>query len=168
MAFHWKTWGNGVDKKGFLQSYLILHAFAYHLACLEAIPGGYERLKAHPESALLMAEQAVYHELQFWRTGEYVNPNKPANFFSVDNCDDTVEIVQTAEGRKKKLVRCATKYLSTVQKWDDARWAEVIEAAREFMEIPSRTRAQTTSRSGSEAGDNTILSDDDVVMILSD
>ncbi|KAJ7922457.1 hypothetical protein B0H13DRAFT_2317500 [Mycena leptocephala] len=24
MAFHWKTWGNGVDKKGFLQSYLIV------------------------------------------------------------------------------------------------------------------------------------------------
>ncbi|KAJ6613533.1 hypothetical protein B0H10DRAFT_2191936 [Mycena sp. CBHHK59/15] len=94
MAFHWKTWGGGVDKKGFLQSYLILHAFTCHLACLEEIPGGYERLKSHPESV---------HELQFWRTGEYVNsnPNSPANHFSIDNYDDTLEIIQTANGKKK-------------------------------------------------------------------
>ncbi|KAJ6619561.1 hypothetical protein B0H10DRAFT_2216830 [Mycena sp. CBHHK59/15] len=124
MAFHWKTWGNGVNKKGFLQSYLILHAFAYHLACLEEIPGRYEWLKSHPESALLMSAQAVELELQFWRTGD-------------------------------------------VQKWDDAHWEEVIEAAKEFMEVSSHKRAQTASRSSSEAGDDMILSDDDVVMVLS-
>ncbi|KAJ6531552.1 hypothetical protein B0H10DRAFT_2150473 [Mycena sp. CBHHK59/15] len=170
MAFHWKTWGGSVDKKGFLQSYLILHAFAYHLACLEEIPGGYERLKSHPESALLMSAQAVEHQLQFWRTGEYVNsnPNSPANHFSIDNYDDTLEIIQTANGKKKKLVRRATKFLPTVQKWDDAHWEEVIEGAKEFMEVSSRKRAQTASRSGSEAGDDMILSDDDTVMVLSD
>ncbi|KAJ7939182.1 hypothetical protein B0H13DRAFT_2532613 [Mycena leptocephala] len=147
-AFHWKIWGDGIDKKGFLQSYLILHAFSYHLACLEAIP--------------------VERELEFWRTGEYVNPNKTANYFSVDNYADTVELVQTAQG-KKKVVRHATKFLSTIQQWDDSHWKEVIEAAKEFMELPGRKRAQTVSRSGSEAGDDVaILSDDDVIMILSD
>ncbi|KAJ6541301.1 hypothetical protein B0H10DRAFT_2137141 [Mycena sp. CBHHK59/15] len=148
MAFHWKTWGGGVDKKGFLQSYLILHAFTCHLACLEEIPGRYERLKSHPESV---------HELQFGRTGEYMNsnPNSPANHFSIDNYDDTLEIIQTANGKKKKLVRCATKFLPTVQKWDDAHWR-------------SRKHAQTASRSGSEAGDDMILSDNDAVMVLSD
>ncbi|KAJ6620204.1 hypothetical protein B0H10DRAFT_2023119 [Mycena sp. CBHHK59/15] len=147
-AFHWKIWGDGADKKGFLQSYLILHALAYHLACLEEIPGGYERLKSYPESALLMSVQAVEH-----------------------NYDDTVEIVQTATAGKKqkKLVRRATKFLSSVQKWDEARWEEVIEAAKEFMEVSSRKRAQTASHSGSEAGDDMVLSDDDdAVMVLSD
>ncbi|KAJ7909759.1 hypothetical protein B0H13DRAFT_1877368 [Mycena leptocephala] len=43
MAFHWKTWGNGVDKKGFLPSYLIVYTYPYHLSCLETIPGGYTR-----------------------------------------------------------------------------------------------------------------------------
>ncbi|KAJ7934802.1 hypothetical protein B0H13DRAFT_2305260 [Mycena leptocephala] len=163
-AFHWKIWGDGIDKKeresfGFLQSYLILHAFSYHLACLEAIPGGYDRDEAsHAE-----------RELEFWRTGEYVNPNKTANYFSVENYADTVELVQTAQGKKKKVVRHATKFLSTIQQWDDSHWKEVIEAAKEFMELPGRKRAQTVSRSGSEAGDDdAILSDDDVIMILSD
>ncbi|KAJ7200732.1 hypothetical protein B0H12DRAFT_1154408 [Mycena haematopus] len=167
MAFHWKIWGDGADKKGFLQSNLILHALAYHLTCLDAIPGAYEQLDVYPESALLMAEQAVHHELKFWRTGEYVNPNKTANYFSADNCDDIVEIVQTPEGKKKKLTRRATKFLSTVQKWDDARWQEVIDGAKDFMELPGRKRAPTLSRSGSEAGDDPVLLDDDV-MVLSD
>ncbi|KAJ6561587.1 hypothetical protein B0H10DRAFT_2239869 [Mycena sp. CBHHK59/15] len=167
MAFHWKTWGNGVDKKGFLQSYLILHALAYHFAWLEIIPGGYERLKAYTESALLMLEQGVHHELLFWRTGEYVNPNTPAHYFSIDNYADTVKIIETAQG-KKKLVWRATKFLSTVQKWDETHWEEVIGAAKEFIELLGRKRAQTASCSGSEAGDNAILSDNDAVMVLSD
>ncbi|KAF7364483.1 hypothetical protein MVEN_00316600 [Mycena venus] len=74
MAFHWKTWGNGVDKKGFLLNNMILHAFAYHLACLEEIPGRYERREARPEGALLMSMQSVERELGFWKTGDYVNP----------------------------------------------------------------------------------------------
>ncbi|KAF8155159.1 hypothetical protein K438DRAFT_1777867 [Mycena galopus ATCC 62051] len=137
-AFHWKTWGNGVDKKGFLRSHIILHALAYHLTCLEAIPGGYERLVAHPESALLLATQAVHHELQFWRSGEY-----------------------------QKRTRRATKFLSTIRGWEDDHWKEIIQAARSYMELPGRKRAQTISRSGSEVEDEPVLSDDDVV-VLSD
>ncbi|KAF8199217.1 hypothetical protein K438DRAFT_1966434 [Mycena galopus ATCC 62051] len=116
-AFHWKTWGNGVDKKGFLQSHIILHALAYHLTCLEAIPGGYECLGAHPESALLLATQVVHHELQFWRSGEY--------------------FVQTADGKKKqKRTWRATKFLLTIRGWDDDHWKEIIQAARKVEDDP--------------------------------
>ncbi|KAJ7883390.1 hypothetical protein B0H13DRAFT_2278138 [Mycena leptocephala] len=167
LAFHWKTWGNGVNKKGLLQSYFILHAFAYHLVCLEGVPGGYRRLESPPESALLLAEQAVRHDLKYWRTGEYINLNKTSDYFSVENCGDIIETVQTAQGKKKKLTRRATKFQSAVRKWDKSRWKEVTEGAKEFMERPSRKRGQTASRSGSEVGDDALISDDEV-MILSD
>ncbi|KAJ6613086.1 hypothetical protein B0H10DRAFT_2275826 [Mycena sp. CBHHK59/15] len=143
---------------------MILHAFAYHLACLEAIPGGYVRLEAHPKGALLLAMQSVEHELGFWKTGDYVNPGKRANFFSEDNLGDTV----VREGSKNKLVRRATKFLSTIDKWDDDQWKDLIDTAKEYIETPGRKRARTTSRSGSEAGDDVIVSDDDGVMVLSD
>ncbi|KAJ7810165.1 hypothetical protein B0H14DRAFT_3480856 [Mycena olivaceomarginata] len=163
-AFHWK----GIFQ-GFLQSHIVLHTLPYHLACLEAIPGGYERLLAHPESAILLAEQAVHHELKFWRSGEYVNPNKPAHFFSADNYDDITEFVQALDGKKKqKRTRRATKFLSTVRAWDDDRWKETIDAARTYMELPGRKRAKTVSRSGSEVEDDPVLSDDDDVVVLSD
>ncbi|KAJ6613719.1 hypothetical protein B0H10DRAFT_2221962 [Mycena sp. CBHHK59/15] len=167
MAFHWKTWGEGVDKKGFLQSHLIIYTFAYHLASLATIPGGYVRLDAFPIGALLLSVQAVQHGLQFWKTGEYVNPNKPADHFSIDNWSDTV-VASTTNQKKGKMVRRATKFLSTVQKWDAARWNEIKVAAQEWVELPARRRAQTSSRSASEAGDDAMLSDDDVVMVLSD
>ncbi|KAJ6602344.1 hypothetical protein B0H10DRAFT_2080287, partial [Mycena sp. CBHHK59/15] len=155
-TFHWKIWGDGADKKGFLQSKMILHAFAYHLACLEAIPGGYVWLEAHPKGALLLAMQSV--------NGDYVNPGKRANFFSEDNLGDTV----VREGNKNKLVRHATKSLSTIEKWDDDHWKDLIDTVKEYIETPGRKRARTTSRSGSEAGDDVIVSDDDGVMVLSD
>jgi hypothetical protein len=109
----------------------------------------------------------VRHELKYWRTGEYINPNKTSDYFSVENCGDIIETVQTAQGKKKKLTRRATKFQSAVRKWDKSRWKEVTEGAKEFMERPSRKRGQTTSRSGSEVGDDALMSDDEV-MILSD
>lgn len=45
--------------QGFLQSYLIVYTYAYHLSCLEIIPGGYTRLEAPAIGALLMSAQAV-------------------------------------------------------------------------------------------------------------
>ncbi|KAJ6540954.1 hypothetical protein B0H10DRAFT_2137868 [Mycena sp. CBHHK59/15] len=112
MAFHWKIWGNGTDKKGFLQGELIVYTFAYHLSSLEAIPGAYGRSDAPPTGALLLSMQAVQRALQFWRTGEYINPNKPSNHFSIDNWGDTAVTVGTQDKKfKGKLLRRATKFL---------------------------------------------------------
>ncbi|KAJ6625656.1 hypothetical protein B0H10DRAFT_2211929 [Mycena sp. CBHHK59/15] len=167
MAFHWKTWGEGVDKKGFLQSHLIIYTFAYHLLSLATIPGGYVRLEAFPIGALLLSVQAVQRALGFWKMGEYVNPNKPADHFSIDNWSDTV-VASTTNQKKGKMVWCATKFLSTVQKWDAARWNEIKAAVQEWVKLPAHQHAQTSSCSVSEAGDDTMLSDGDVVMVLSD
>ncbi|KAJ7788288.1 hypothetical protein B0H14DRAFT_2949438 [Mycena olivaceomarginata] len=95
-AFHWAVWGEGV-KKGFFQSQILLYTLAYHLERLEEIPGGYARLESRPLSALLMSAQAVERELQFWRSGEYVQPGTKDSsaYFSIDNWDDTVEMVKT-------------------------------------------------------------------------
>ncbi|KAJ6629705.1 hypothetical protein B0H10DRAFT_1939676 [Mycena sp. CBHHK59/15] len=133
MAFHWKTWGNGVDKKGFLQSHLIVYTFAYHLACLAAIPGGYPRLDSPPIGALLLSAQAVHRALQFWQTGEYVNPQKTSSHFSIDNWGDTVINATGHVEKRGKLVRRATKFFGSLQKWDEARWKELKAAAAQWV-----------------------------------
>ncbi|KAJ7820477.1 hypothetical protein B0H13DRAFT_2451626 [Mycena leptocephala] len=101
MAFHWKTWGNG----GFLQSYLIVYTYAYHLSCLETIPGGYTRLEAPAIGALLMSAQATQRALQFWRTGEYVNAQKTADSFSTDNWADHIINRGLGTGRSRSGVQ---------------------------------------------------------------
>ncbi|KAJ7731387.1 hypothetical protein B0H16DRAFT_1696718 [Mycena metata] len=155
MPFQWESWGGGVEKKGFLQSNVILYTFSYHLSTLASIPGGYGRLEAEPIGALLMSMQAVGRELEFWRTGECVRPpSTPANYFSVDNFGDTVT---TVNGKQKH-----------VQKWDAERWAALKEAAEQWVELPSRRRAGTSSRSASEAGDDSAILSDDEVEVFSD
>ncbi|KAJ6596702.1 hypothetical protein B0H10DRAFT_754006 [Mycena sp. CBHHK59/15] len=77
--FHWKVWNGENDKKGFLLSPLIAYTYAYHLERLAAIPGGYEKSKAHAVGALLLSVQAVQRALELWKTGEYVNQNRKAD-----------------------------------------------------------------------------------------
>ncbi|KAJ6598059.1 hypothetical protein B0H10DRAFT_1959477 [Mycena sp. CBHHK59/15] len=168
MAFHWKRWGDGTDKQGFLQFHLILYVFAYHLSCLETIPAKYPRLTAPPIAALLLAVQAVQRTLQFWRTGVYDNPQPTTrtNYFSSDNWDDYTIPNPNPHGKKDKLVRRATKFLASVKQWDAERWDEIKAGAREFMEAPSRRRP-ASSRSASEASDD-MFSDDDEVIVVSD
>jgi signal recognition particle receptor subunit beta len=67
----------------------------------------------------------------------------------------------SGRGKRKKLVCRTTKLLSTIDEWDDDHWMDLIDT-------PGRKRARTTIRSGSEAGDDVIVSDDDGVMVLSD
>ncbi|KAJ6626216.1 hypothetical protein B0H10DRAFT_1999368, partial [Mycena sp. CBHHK59/15] len=170
LAFHWKQWGNGIDKKGFLQSELIMYTYAYHLSCLDTIPGGYKRLTDPPIGALLIAVQAVQRALQFWRTGVYNNlqPTPRANFFSSDNWDDYTVPNPNPHGKKDKLVRRATKFMVSVNKWDTELWDEVKAEAREFVEAaPVSRRCAASSRSTSEA-DDSMYSDDDEVIIVSD
>ncbi|KAJ6457472.1 hypothetical protein C8R47DRAFT_1164089 [Mycena vitilis] len=170
MPFHWQHWGNGVVKQGFLQEDLILYTFATHLAMLETIPSSYTRSTAPPIGALLLATQAVQRALGFWRTGVYNNPTPTprTKYFSFDVWGDYTK----PTGDKKsphKLVRRATRFVGRLQqKWDAKRWAAFTAEATQWMEVPSRRRAGTSSRSASEAGDESILSDDDVVVIDSD
>ncbi|KAJ7433855.1 hypothetical protein FB451DRAFT_1419373 [Mycena latifolia] len=124
----------------------------------------YKRLDAPPIGALLLSVQAVQRALQFWQTGVYVNPQKTANHFSIDNWGDSVI---TSGQKKDKLVRRATKFMASVQKWDEDRWVELKAAASEWVELPGRKRGGS-SRSGSEAEDNAVLEEDDEIIILSD
>jgi hypothetical protein len=57
--------------------------------------------------------------------------------------------------------------MSSVEKWDAARWKEVIEAARDWVEVPTRKRA-VSSCCASEADDDDMVSDDDEVIVVSD
>ncbi|KAF7348717.1 hypothetical protein MVEN_01390600 [Mycena venus] len=166
MAFHWKQWGDGKDKKGFLQTDLIVYTFAYHLSRLDAIPGGYERLTEPPVGALLIAVQAVQRALQFWRTGVYVNPHPMprSNYFSGDVWGD---YSISGKGGKDKLVRRATKFMPAVQKWDEDRWNKLKEVAQEWVQVRTRRRA-TSSRSASEVGDDSVVSEDEEVIVVSD
>ncbi|KAJ7465495.1 hypothetical protein FB451DRAFT_1369850 [Mycena latifolia] len=165
MAFQWKTWGNGIDKKGFLQSHLIRYTFAYHLSCLAAIPGSYPRSQAPAIGALLLSMQAVEHALNLWKTGVYVNTHGNSTHFSVENWGDCVGPADQRTG-ERKLVRRATKYVTTVQKWKkEQQWDELITAASEFVEVGRKRGA--ASRSASEASGDELVPEEDVI-ILSD
>ncbi|KAJ6623932.1 hypothetical protein B0H10DRAFT_1943446, partial [Mycena sp. CBHHK59/15] len=137
---------------GFFQSHLIAYTFAYHLTGLAMIPDSYTPLIAPAIGALLLSVQA---------TGEYMNPQKPSSHFSVNNWGDTTIRIHNRDKQVKgKVVRRATKFLRSVQQWDQARWDELKEAASEWVETPTRKRA-ASSRSASEAGDDLMMSDDD-------
>ncbi|KAJ7880456.1 hypothetical protein B0H13DRAFT_1891793 [Mycena leptocephala] len=56
MPFHWKQWGDGIDKQGLFQSDVILYVFAYHLS---SFPAKCPWLTVHPVGPLLLAVQAV-------------------------------------------------------------------------------------------------------------
>lgn len=100
--------------------------------------------------------------LLFWKTGEYINPHKTSSHFSVENWGDrAISVSSTSDERK--LNRRATKYVPTVQKWDQERWDELKQAASEFVEVSSRKRA-ASSRSASEV-DDVMLSDEEVIIV---
>ncbi|KAJ6583692.1 hypothetical protein B0H10DRAFT_2234784 [Mycena sp. CBHHK59/15] len=168
MAFHWTQWGEGVDKKGFLQQHLILYVFAYHLTSLDAIPQKYGRLMAPLIAALLLSVQAVQRALGFWSTGVFKKqPKHRPHYFSSDNWDDTTLASDRPGGRPGKLVRRATSLLASVEKWDAERWDVYINMATAFMEVPTRRRA-ASSHSASEAADDLMFSEDEPVIIVSD
>ncbi|KAJ7035539.1 hypothetical protein C8F04DRAFT_1258750 [Mycena alexandri] len=41
MAFHWRQWGDGIEKKGLFLSYLIVYTYAFHLTIIKSIPTQY-------------------------------------------------------------------------------------------------------------------------------
>ncbi|KAJ7099635.1 hypothetical protein C8R43DRAFT_1141446 [Mycena crocata] len=163
MAFHWKNWGGGVDKQGFFASYLINYMYAYHLSVLDSIPEEYTPSDAQPYGALLLAVRAVQRNLQFWTTGTFTQPRGLTGQFSSDNWAD----IKKREGGKKTLTRCATKFLSVLQGWSEARWEKLYQDAVLWKEKKRRTVA--SSRGTSEAEDvDEVTEDEDGVVVLSD
>ncbi|KAJ7478444.1 hypothetical protein FB451DRAFT_184415 [Mycena latifolia] len=163
MAYQWKTWGNGTDKKGFLQSQLICYTYAYHRSCVAAIPGSYPRLKAPPVGALLLSMQAVERALQFWRTGEHINPHNSASHFSIENWGDHAD-PNDKRTSERTLIRHATKYLPTVKNWPTERWDELNAAAAEFIDLGNRKRG-ASSRSASDASGDDLVPEEDVIIV---
>ncbi|KAJ6626822.1 hypothetical protein B0H10DRAFT_1996738 [Mycena sp. CBHHK59/15] len=145
MAFQWAQWGDGKVKKGFFLSYLVVYAYAYHLSILDSIPPGYTRSAAHPFGALLMAVQA-------WTV-----PSGTAGEFS-----------GRLPGGITKLTRRATKFLSVLKTWDDARWEQLREAAAQWLEIKKCRRGASSSRGTSEAEMEEIIKEDPEVIVVSD
>ncbi|KAJ7775430.1 hypothetical protein B0H16DRAFT_1450060 [Mycena metata] len=116
MVFHWKQWGDGIEKK--------------------SIPVRYTRSGLPPDGALLLAVQAVERELGFWKTGVYVAPKGPLGQFSFDNWGD-IKIRDSARN-KIVLTRRATKFLVTLKaKWTAENWQELEVEAEAWLESRS-------------------------------
>ncbi|KAJ7293024.1 hypothetical protein C8J57DRAFT_14040 [Mycena rebaudengoi] len=162
-AFHWQMWGGGKDKKGLFQSQLIQYTFAYHLMTLNSIPAMHTRSAAQPIGALLLSVQAVERALQFRKTGELVVPKGVAGHFSIDNWGDQ----KYRDNGKTKTTRRATKFVATLQAWDEKRWQEIRAGAEEWVEKKKRA---ASSRASSDAGDLGLGDedgeDDEQIMII--
>ncbi|KAJ7029058.1 hypothetical protein C8F04DRAFT_1288987 [Mycena alexandri] len=163
MAFHWSTWGDGVEKQGFFLSHLIVCTYASHLNFLDSIPDEYARSSDPPYGAALMAAQAVDRNLLYWQTGVYTVPKGQAGQFSFDNWGDLK--VRTPTGGNK-LTRRATKFLGSLKAWDQKHWDEFREAAEEWQDKKVR-RATSSSQASSEAGDLTEEEEEELI-VLSD
>ncbi|KAJ6600852.1 hypothetical protein B0H10DRAFT_2441025 [Mycena sp. CBHHK59/15] len=162
-AFHWKQWGDGKEKKGFLLSYLIVYTYSHHLTVLDGIPDEYKRSSDPPYGALLLAAQAVERNLQFWKTGKYTVPTGLLGQFSFDNWGD----IRTRESKTKtKLTRRATKFLHVLKKWDETRWEELREEATQWQERKKRTAS--SSRGTSEAEDMEETEEEEELVVMSD
>ncbi|KAJ7115097.1 hypothetical protein C8R43DRAFT_1242445 [Mycena crocata] len=163
-AYQWQDWGDGIEKKGFLQTELIAYTYAYHLGWLAAIPGGYKKLEARPVGALLLCVQAVQRALQFWRSGEYVhNPKDKKQHFSIDNWGDWIERKPTGDLTHRR----ATKFLSSVKMWEADQWDTLEAEAKDNGWVERGKRAVTISRSASEAEDDPMpkYADDDIIVV---
>ncbi|KAJ6587717.1 hypothetical protein B0H10DRAFT_1961371 [Mycena sp. CBHHK59/15] len=165
MAFHWNQWGDGKVKKGFFLSYLIVYAYSYHLMMLDSIPTQYKRSEERPYGALLLAVQAVECNLQRWRTGTYIVERGQPGEFSDDNWGDIK--TRTSRTTQIKVTRRATKFLSALKKWDDARWDELWATAAEWVE-KKRTRTTSSSHGTSDAEDMEEVEEEPEVIVLSD
>jgi hypothetical protein len=102
--------------------------------------------------------------LQLWASGTYIVPKGPAGHFSADNWGD----IKTRDGKgPTKLTRRATKWLSSLKKWDDDKWEELRAAAAVWQE-EKKKRAATSSRGTSEVDEMEVIEVEDDVVVVSD
>ncbi|KAJ7863539.1 hypothetical protein B0H13DRAFT_1899594, partial [Mycena leptocephala] len=165
MAFHWRQWGDGIEKKiqGFFLSYLIVYTYAYHLAIIKSIPARYARSELPPSGALLLSIQAVERELGFWKTGTYVVPKLSSSQFSFDNWGD-IKVRDNSQRSQINLTRRATKFLATLKAWTPENWEEVEVEAEEWLEV--KKRFASSSCGTSEAEDTDVFEEDEPEFII--
>ncbi|KAJ7194143.1 hypothetical protein GGX14DRAFT_576630 [Mycena pura] len=161
---HWKQWGDGEDKKGFLCSFLILYTFAHHLDTVNLIPLQYDRLEERACGALLLAMQAVEHTLGMWTSGECKTEKGRGAQFSADNWGDVRE---RRQDKKIHITPRATRFWKQIkERWSDERWGEVLSGAKEWMENKSWLGRATPSAASSDAGDLEEVMDEDVDLVV--
>ncbi|KAJ6611286.1 hypothetical protein B0H10DRAFT_1953160 [Mycena sp. CBHHK59/15] len=150
-AFHWRQWGDGKEKKGFLFLYLIVYTYVHHLTVIDTIPDEYKHSTDPPYGVILLVAQA---------TGEYTVPKGLFVHFSVDNWGD----IRTQEAKKPKLTRRVTKFLYVLKKWDAAQWEELQEAAAEWQE--KKKQAVSSSRGKLEAEDMEETEEEELIVLF--
>ncbi|KAJ7711166.1 hypothetical protein B0H14DRAFT_3902601 [Mycena olivaceomarginata] len=139
-AFQWREWDDDQGKhSGLFQSSLVLYTYAYHLALLEALPGGRD-----PEEpalgALILVSQAMERELGYWKTGVYVAPGKSQKEqFSFDQWGDYEEEA-TATTPKHRNPR-ATRFILSLKQWTPEQWEQVNAAAAKYMDKKRKARS---------------------------
>ncbi|KAK6977475.1 hypothetical protein R3P38DRAFT_3334705 [Favolaschia claudopus] len=123
-AFYWREWDADAEKyKGLFQSSVVLYTYAHHLNCLDGLPDGIETNEP-ALGALILASQAVEHELGFWKTGTYIAPSKAQKEqFSFERWGD-YEVEATATSPKRRILR-ATRWVDSLKKWKPEDWEQV-------------------------------------------
>ncbi|KAJ6582259.1 hypothetical protein B0H19DRAFT_1252368 [Mycena capillaripes] len=149
-AFQWRKWDDDDAKHlGLFQSSLILYTYAYHLALLEALPGGREPTEP-ALGALILASQAMERELGYWKTGEYVAPGKSQKEqFSFDQWGDCDE--EATATRPKRHNPRATRFVPSIRKWTEEQWEQVNAAAAHYMDKKRKARSASVVSSDAES-----------------
>ncbi|KIL54640.1 hypothetical protein M378DRAFT_18705 [Amanita muscaria Koide BX008] len=148
-AFHWANWKeDGAIKTGFCQNNLILHTFAHaHLAHIK-LEGVESFGEEKPIGALLMAMQAVGRALEMWSDGTK-STAKPLPF-SGDNYSD-IYIKINNQSNKRRRLRRATIFVSTLKNIDKDTWDIILKLAHEYIETGTRRRGSSASASSNSA-----------------
>ena len=82
--------------------------------------------------------------LEIWTDGE--KPIKKPPAFSADNYGDTFVKVDNNGGRpKRRKIRRATFFVSTVNKFDSNTWNTIITEARDYLPEAKKRRSSTAS-----------------------
>ncbi|KAJ7618620.1 hypothetical protein FB45DRAFT_169729 [Roridomyces roridus] len=152
-------------------SFPIVYTFSQHLdQVVDQVPAAYADLNAGacPIGALLLSIQAAQRSMELWKTGELVIPKRPdtSGQFSFDNYGDK----RTREGGIVKLVRRASKYLATVNNWDDNCWEVLYAEAAHWKGHGKKKSGRTSAAATPTASEaETVEQDEDGdLIILSD
>jgi hypothetical protein len=105
-----------------------------------------------------------------WKSGD--NPklveNKSMDSFSSDKYGDAFIMRKLENGKnQKQLVRRATLYVGTIQRFPEQYWEELLDMAREYLtEFKSKRKRATSSSSSGPAEEETGIYDPDAAFVM--